>query len=658
MGRTLLFVLATAFVAQAQPAADDASFRSYQAHVAAAEKSLRLEQAAELHRWLANAPVEHRGWEWSYLDGVRDRSLRMVTAEEPPIRLAMAANGARVLTVEGTHVRLRRWPSLAVERTLTHEDAVYRAVFSPDGKRVASVARDVTARVWDVETGREVARITLANPAFAAVTFHPEGHEFATCAWERVDGQVYGVVWIAEAVTGAVRVRERVGIKPLSSLEYSRDGSRLVVGSWDGLVHILDRDAKEVSLLHVPDDRGAYNAVNDIALDPRGARVAVASKDRTVRVFECESGQLVATLLGHGGYVEGLQYANDGTTLATCSGDATVRLWDTLTWACRGVLRGHVATVRGVAFSPDSERVITASLDGAVGVFAADALHGAWRTISVPAEGTYTTTFHPRGESVAVACYDGWLRTYSRTGKTGPAWHAHPGSTCHGASFSADGTRLATCSWDETVRVFAYPEGRELFVLRAGQGVHATALSPDGSRAVLAAGTLQLWNVDAQERLSEHARDGASPRCVAFDLDATTIAVGWSDGVVRLYRARDFELVREWGGHGGGVTAVTCTADGVVLTGDARGHVRAFDGASGGMRFDTRLGDRTIQHLAVRGARIAVATDRLCILDLERGALLLECEPHSDAPYHVSWSTRGELASCAVQGTVAILEGR
>jgi hypothetical protein len=68
---------------------DAASFRSYQAHMAAAEKALRLNEAREQRRWLDGAPEAMRGWEWDYLNGVADTSLRTVVAPDTHIRIAI-----------------------------------------------------------------------------------------------------------------------------------------------------------------------------------------------------------------------------------------------------------------------------------------------------------------------------------------------------------------------------------------------------------------------------------------------------------------------------------------------------------------------------------------------------------------------------------------
>jgi phage tail tape-measure protein len=128
--RTLLVAFGAAAFGALAPAApaqieDAASLASYQAHLAAAEKSLRLEESRELRRWLEGAPQARRGWEWRYLSAIADTSARSAPAPGGPIRIAVAPDGSRIATVEGALVRLRNWPALEPLGTIEgHADAI------------------------------------------------------------------------------------------------------------------------------------------------------------------------------------------------------------------------------------------------------------------------------------------------------------------------------------------------------------------------------------------------------------------------------------------------------------------------------------------------------------------------------------------------------
>ncbi len=650
---TAAALLLTATRASAQSGAD---LPSYQAHIAAAEKSLRLGEALELRRWLDAAPTPHRGWEWRYLNAVSDTSTRAIAAPDTPTRLAISPSGDRLATVEDSRVRLWSWPGLEPLGTIEgHTDAIYRAEFDPTGARLITVSRDVTSRTWDIATGAEIARIELSNPAVAAATFSPDGTTAATCAWERDEEGVHGVVWVWDAATGDQISKARVGVKPLSAICFTPTGQRILVGSWDGLVHVLDAQGEEVRRITLP-DRGIYNAVNDIAVSPDGTLVAAGTKDRSASVFLVESGELVATLAGHDGFVEGVQFASDGSTLATASADGTARLWRTADWSSGPTLRGHLSTVRGLVFADDA--MVTCSLDGTLRAW--DRQAGGRERVEIVAglEGTYSATFNADGSTIALACHDGTLRVFNTAdGSPVASWEAHPGSTCHAAAYSADGTRLITSSWDNTARVWRSPSHEPLAVLDAGEGVYAATLSPDGHTAATTGDTLRLWHVDSAEVLHRIAVQDASPRRACFSPAGGTVACGWSDGRARVYAVSTGAELAVLDSGGKAVETVAFDAEGEHLfTGDSAGVVRGFEASTWQELWSCDTGEAGVNQVAVMDGRIAAGTDRLVLLDAASGGMVFQTRPVSDTVWHLSWSPDGsKLGVCTTGGVAAVL---
>jgi WD40 repeat protein len=97
-----------------------------------------------------------------------------------------------------------------------------------------------------------------------------------------------------------------------------------------------------------------------------GRRLASASSDRTVRLWDARTGAAHRTLEGHTDGVNAVAFSPDSRRLASASGDETVRLWDARTGAAHRTLEGHSGSVRAVAFSPDGRRLASASGDETV----------------------------------------------------------------------------------------------------------------------------------------------------------------------------------------------------------------------------------------------------------------------------------------------------
>ncbi|MEM7308657.1 MAG: serine/threonine-protein kinase [Planctomycetota bacterium] len=113
-----------------------------------------------------------------------------------------------------------------------------------------------------------------------------------------------------------------------TALATSRSGARIVVGS-SSFVKVLDRDLRE--LVHM---RGHSGSVTDIAFSPDETRLATASNDGTVRLWEPDWGVQLLVLRGHPMHAQSLAWSADGSRLASGGGDwlpeaSHVLLWDT-----------------------------------------------------------------------------------------------------------------------------------------------------------------------------------------------------------------------------------------------------------------------------------------------------------------------------------------
>jgi WD40 repeat protein len=133
---------------------------------------------------------------------------------------------------------------------------------------------------------------------------------------------------------------------------------RAVTGSADKTVRVWDtQTGAQLSVL------ATYpGPVRSIAFGPDGKYLA-ASDDRVVHVLEWATGNERTAMRGHTGAVHAVSFSPDGKRLATASWDNTVRLWDAATGKEIAVLKAHEGGARAAAWRPDGERLITAGED-------------------------------------------------------------------------------------------------------------------------------------------------------------------------------------------------------------------------------------------------------------------------------------------------------
>jgi WD40 repeat protein len=155
------------------------------------------------------------------------------------------------------------------------------------------------------------------------------------------------------------------------SVAYSPDGKHIVSGSNDKTVRIWDA---ETGAAVCDPLLGHSGRVDSVAYSPDGKHIVSGSGDKTVRIWNAETGAAVCDPPpGHSGWVVSVAYSPDGKHIVSGSNDKTVRIWNAETGAavCDPLL-GHSSCVYSVAYSPDGKHIVSGSGDNTVRIWDAD----------------------------------------------------------------------------------------------------------------------------------------------------------------------------------------------------------------------------------------------------------------------------------------------
>ncbi|MBC8099482.1 MAG: WD40 repeat domain-containing protein, partial [Armatimonadetes bacterium] len=220
-----------------------------------------------------------------------------------------------------------------------HEQGVGDSDFSSDGALAATVDVAGNVHLWDVESGESTLLIENAHRgAIYGVAFSSDDTRIVTGGVDKL-----AKVW--DTTTGELLLtlkghRDYIGI-----VAYAPDDSLIATSSGD--TDVILWDAVTGENLRVLSDHTGY--LWDVAFSPDGLQLVTAGgPDRTARLWEVETGEVVAEL-EHPRDVQGAAWSFDGQYILTGSADKNAYLWDVATGEIIQTFTGHTDKVNGVA---------------------------------------------------------------------------------------------------------------------------------------------------------------------------------------------------------------------------------------------------------------------------------------------------------------------
>jgi WD40 repeat protein len=156
--------------------------------------------------------------------------------------------------------------------------------------------------------------------------------------------------------------------RPVAAVAFSPDGNRIVSGSFDNSIRVWDAETGEVVAGPFIDQSGS---VTSVAFSPDGKRIVSGSYGKTILVWDAGTGEVVVgPFKGHSRVVWSVAFSPDGNWIVSGSGDSTIRVWNAETGeVVAGPFDGHGSSINSVAFSPDGKRVVSGSEDTTIRVW-------------------------------------------------------------------------------------------------------------------------------------------------------------------------------------------------------------------------------------------------------------------------------------------------
>jgi WD domain, G-beta repeat len=274
-----------------------------------------------------------------------------------------------------------------------------------------------------------------------------------------------------------------------------------------------------------------------IALSSNGQTLASAGEDKTIKIWNLDTGKVVFNLVGHRGAVRTIALTNDSKTLVSGSGDGTIKIWNLNTFELIRTINVGSGSVWSLAVSPDGQRLLGGSEDGSVKI---------WNlptgklicNIKAHSNRVFSIAISPDGEIFATGGIDKKIKIWNLHSEELIRTISDHQDAVRSVAFSRDGQTLASGSWDNTIDIWQRQTWEKLHTLKGHKSrVVAVTFNPDGNTltSVSTDKTGKIWNLQTGEILQNLPGHGDWVIAIASTPGKPILASGSRDKTIKIW---------------------------------------------------------------------------------------------------------------------------
>jgi len=315
-----------------------------------------------------------RGWDWRYLWSQTRPAELFTLTNATDWGFALSDDGRTLVGLVASSGdpdvdwKFQFWnlpERRLVARVETQTRWLFHAAFSPDGRSFAVPKEtgkgDDGVQVWDTETRRSVKEFPTEQPPLG-IAFSPDGKILAAACGVMYDPVLPGELRLWNPDTGTLFRPPLELPRWAYDVAFSPDGEHLAVSCADGVARVVALSSGN-TLAELRDHNGFVAAV---AFTHDGTRLVTGDERGYVRSWDWGRGYPEKTFQAHGAPVYQLDITADDQRLVTASRDFTARLWDRHTGEELARFAGHNGGVTSVRLLPGDATLVTASQDHSV----------------------------------------------------------------------------------------------------------------------------------------------------------------------------------------------------------------------------------------------------------------------------------------------------
>ncbi|KAJ6245312.1 wd40 repeat protein [Anaeramoeba flamelloides] len=228
-----------------------------------------------------------------------------------------------------------------------------------DGKFLATASYDGKGKVWSSDGILQGEFYGHDKPIFS-IRWNESGKNLLTCSFDKT-----AIIW--DANTREELQRFMFHSSPVLDIAWMDNTTFASCGSDNNIYVCRFGETQPIATF-----LGHTRDVNSITWSPNKKLLASASDDQTSKIWDLSKTTPVLSLEDHKEIVYNVKWSNTGEgsnnpnlplLLATASYDKTVRLWDIESGKCKHILEKHQGPVYPISFSPDGKYIASGSLD-------------------------------------------------------------------------------------------------------------------------------------------------------------------------------------------------------------------------------------------------------------------------------------------------------
>ncbi|MCG8652991.1 MAG: WD40 repeat domain-containing protein, partial [Pirellulales bacterium] len=332
----------------------------------------------------------------------QQRSQAAIPAHQTVIDLEARRQTALEETLKGLQGRLAQ--SVA---------PVTNLAFSGDQQQIAVSLANATVRVYRGSDGLPTAAFhgASAHDNVAGLIFTDQQTLVAFRASGLPTAWSLAPRWQLERTIGSLQqspISDRV-----TALDFRPDGLTLAIGSGppsrSGEVQIYSTSTGQLVR-----DFGPVHSdtVLSVRFSADGRSLASSAADKTVRLLDIASGQVIRSLEGHTHHVLSIAWNDDGQTIASASADQNIKVWNIETGEQRRTIGGFPKEITAITFVDKSNQVITSCADGQLRLH--DTGNGkSLRSFNASGDFLFSLSVTPDGKTLVAGGHSGVVRAWT-----------------------------------------------------------------------------------------------------------------------------------------------------------------------------------------------------------------------------------------------------